>query len=821
MIVRVYCVWLVLFCGVAVAAVPPAITGATPNPIDAGGPYFLMTVTGSGFVPGSTVKWRSVPTNTDYVSPTELKVAITFELRAFAGQYNLTVLNPDGTVSNPYSVLIKPVIATVTPGAVLVGSAATPITVTGIGFNERDDVLVLTISSQRITLPTTWINQANLTAVVPATAFSSPAAATIEVFDRLTGLASALLPFSIIGQPLISAVSPNPIDAGGPGFLLTVMGSGFTPASVVSLAAVPLDTTFVSPSQLRAAITPEHRALSGTYSVTVTAPGGIGSAPSAFRISPVLASLSPASALVGSSPISITAAGIGFTPQSVIAFTFAGLTSRLTTTYVNSSTLTTVIPSSSLSIPGAAAIHVLNSAGQDVSAVMPFTIRSAAAILSASPNIMDAAGPGLLIAVTGAGFVPASVLKWAGTPLGTTFASATQLSATITPALRAFAGTFLLTVTDPAGGTSAGYPVTISPVLFSLSPASAAALGPAIAITAAGAGFTPNSVLRFNTFGLVTAYVNSTTLTAVVPAEALSAAGAASVQVLDFTGPGRSLPQSFSISGTAPIISGVSPAVVPVGTAFTLTVSGSGFFAGSTVLWNGAALITTFAGPAQLSAAVPAELVGSTGTAAVTVSNPGGVVSNGAGVSDRRCDGDHAHQPRPLIPHGWFPSLHVGRQRQRIPAGLNRPVERVAAHHHLCERHSGHSVRAFRHVGGDPHGGYYRLETRGQCLEQPEFHHRAAAARDLNVDAFHSAGGQPRALDRHHRNQLRAGLRSAVERHAAGHQVPGCDRIDRHRTGESAGKRGPGYHLDSQPQRNGFSSRRIHSFRFRARGNRP
>jgi len=217
---------------------------------------------------------------------------------------------------------------------------------------------------------------------------------------------------------------------------------------------------------------------------------------------------------------------------------------------------------------------VLNTAGQDISAALPFAIRGAAGITSVSPNPLDAGGPGVVMTVTGSGFVPESVLKWAGSPLGTTFVSPTQLTATITPALRALAGTFPVTVSDPAGGTSAGYPVTVSPVLFSLSPASAAALSPAITITATGAGFTPNSILRFNMFGLVTAYVNSTILTVVVPFEAFVVAGAAIVQVFDFAGTGRSLLQFFAIFGTTLIISQVSLAEVPVGAAATLTVTG-------------------------------------------------------------------------------------------------------------------------------------------------------------------------------------------------------------------------------------------------------
>jgi uncharacterized protein (TIGR03437 family) len=69
-------------------------------------------------------------------------------------------------------------------------------------------------------------------------------------------------------------------------------------------------------------------------------------------------------------------------------------------------------------------------------------------------------------------------------------------------------------------------------------------------------------------------------------------------------------------------------ATVQLGQATTLTVTGTGFFASSVVEWNGAALSTTFVSGTQLTAALPANLVSATGTAAITVVNPGGIASN-------------------------------------------------------------------------------------------------------------------------------------------------------------------------------------------------
>src|SRR5437899_3872229 len=72
-----------------------------------------------------------------------------------------------------------------------------------------------------------------------------------------------------------------------------------------------------------------------------------------------------------------------------------------------------------------------------------------------------------------------------------------------------------------------------------------------------------------------------------------------------------------------PTVSSIQPTsgAVQSGT-FTLTVNGSSFVAGATVLWNGAARTTTFNSPSQLTAQILASDLLATGTATVTVSNP-------------------------------------------------------------------------------------------------------------------------------------------------------------------------------------------------------
>jgi len=74
----------------------------------------------------------------------------------------------------------------------------------------------------------------------------------------------------------------------------------------------------------------------------------------------------------------------------------------------------------------------------------------------------------------------------------------------------------------------------------------------------------------------------------------------------------------------------VPDATAPGGPAFTLTVDGAGFVAGSVVNWNGSPRATTFVSSSKLTAAILASDIAKASTASVTVVNPspGGGASN-------------------------------------------------------------------------------------------------------------------------------------------------------------------------------------------------
>ncbi len=77
------------------------------------------------------------------------------------------------------------------------------------------------------------------------------------------------------------------------------------------------------------------------------------------------------------------------------------------------------------------------------------------------------------------------------------------------------------------------------------------------------------------------------------------------------------------VSG-APVLGSLTPAVLVAGsTGFVLTVNGSGFTSGSTVLWNGSSRTTTYISSTQLTEVMLASDVSASGLVSITVSNPG------------------------------------------------------------------------------------------------------------------------------------------------------------------------------------------------------
>ncbi len=127
-------------------------------------------------------------------------------------------------------------------------------------------------------------------------------------------------------------------------------------------------------------------------------------------------------------------------------------------------------------------------------------------ISTLTPASATAGSVALTLTVNGANFVSASVVKWNGAALPTSYTSAAQLVAQVPASDIAAAGTAQVTVANPTseGGASAAASFTIAavqdgaPLITSLAPAIAAAGGAALTLAVSGGNFVASSVVQWN-----------------------------------------------------------------------------------------------------------------------------------------------------------------------------------------------------------------------------------------------------------------------------------------------------------------------------------
>jgi len=269
---------------------------------------------------------------------------------------------------------------------------------------------------------------------------------------------------------------------------------------------------------------------------------------------------------------------------------------------------------------------------------LPFTITAAtpgkATLTSLVPASVAAGGDAISIQVNGSAFASGCTAQWNGTVLSTTLFNAGQLSVQIPAALTALPGSGSITVVNPGAPASNAltFAVTAQTAFAgSLIPNSAVAGGPAFTLTVNGGSISSGAIVQWNGTPLATTYVSGlfAHLTAQVPASLIATPGTANVTIVN---PGASPSNAavFTIlPASPPTLASLSPTSATAGSgALTLTISGSNFISGATVLWNGSSLATTFVSSTQLTAQVPANLLTVAGTVVITVWEEGVPASN-------------------------------------------------------------------------------------------------------------------------------------------------------------------------------------------------
>ena len=447
-------------------------TAFSPGAFTAGDGAFTLRVCGSSFISSSVVRWNGIDRPTTFASGAELRVAIPDTDTAVGAIVRITVYNPPpgGGTSNTVNYTINnpaPSITSLVPSSSVVGGAAFTLNVFGSGFLSPS--AVQWNGSDR---PTTFVSNAQLRASISASDLATAGTVQVSVFHPPPGGGTANATFTVGNpKPAITSLSPSSITAGSAGFTLTVTGSGFVSSSVVRWKRSDRPTTFVSSTQLQAAIPASDIVTAGTADVTVSSPAPAGGESSAVTFTfnnpvPTLTSLSPSTAIAAGATFTLTVGGTGFISSSVVRWNG----SDRSTTFVSSTQMRASIGSGDIRDVGDNVVMVFNPApGGGTSNALLFSAGANRPTLSVTPEFLDfsategAASPASrAVSVTNQG---SGTLQWAAEAktsgggdwlkISPTFGNAPSFLLVTADSTGLSAGVYtgLVTLRDTTGGT--------------------------------------------------------------------------------------------------------------------------------------------------------------------------------------------------------------------------------------------------------------------------------------------------------------------------------------------------------------------------------
>jgi len=263
----------------------------------------------------------------------------------------------------------------------------------------------------------------------------------------------------------------------------------------------------------------------------------------------------------------------------------------------------------------------VSSASNEVSVTLTVLAPSVSSI---SPTSGPTSG-GTTVAITGGNFVNGATVRFGATAATNVLVANASTITANTPA--GSAGPVTVTVTNPGGqfaqlinGFTYSTTTGVPPTLTAVSPTTGPTAG-GTQITLSGSNFVSGATVRVG--GVLCTnvqFISTSTLKAVTPAGTV---GAQSVQVQNPDGRNFTLPSAFvytSVTAPAPTVTSVTPNIGPKTGGTFITVLGTNFQPGASVLIGSTAATTvSYLGSTTLTAFTPA---GTVGAKTVLVTNP-------------------------------------------------------------------------------------------------------------------------------------------------------------------------------------------------------
>jgi hypothetical protein len=401
-----------------------------------------VTIYGTGFTNATGVSFGSTAAASFTINNDNSITAIA--PATTPGSVDVTVTSAGGTsaisASDQFTFVGRPVVTGVSPSSGPLAGGGT-VTITGQNLAAASSV---SFGDSRVGF---FVNgDGSLEAYVPAGESAEAVNITVSSLGGTSAVVKADRYTYVSGPPpTVTSVSPRFSAPGGDTSVL-ITGTNFGPDATVQFGQTPADSTYVSGTELTA-VAPGGSA--GAVDVTVTTSGGTSATATGDLFAygaPTVASFTPGSGITGSH---VTVIGNGFAPG--LRVSFGALKSPVVRVLSGTTAVATV--------PNGAAVGTITVADPQGSRTTATTFAPTLSVTGFSPR----QGPaGTVVAVSGIGFLPGSVVRFGGVRAAkVTYVSAGRLRATVP----AGAVSGQLSVTNggaPAGTVRSAAPFTVT-----------------------------------------------------------------------------------------------------------------------------------------------------------------------------------------------------------------------------------------------------------------------------------------------------------------------------------------------------------------------
>jgi photosystem II stability/assembly factor-like uncharacterized protein len=609
----------------AVLAAVPTLTSISPSstPVQTPNPTTAVAIQliGTNFASSAKVFFNGAQNGITVAAPTSscpLPTCLAATLPAallgpFGSTNDIAVLNlpPGGGISQPVTLKVT---APPPPN----DNFANAISITTLTFNDVRDSSGATTESTDPTPPSSCVRQ-----FTPSQGNTGghPNGTYNTIWYKFTPIFSANLNADTLGSSYDTVLS---IWTGSAGSLTSVACGG-------AFLSVPLtaSTTYYIMVSSPGPPFPNPLALGGKSQLNFSYNSG--EYPAA-----TLTSISPTSAKSGDPDLTLTLTGTSFFNGASVQFVNSStfFSNLFPSTFVSTTQLTAVIPASAMALPGSFLVSVINpnptlGASNSLPFVVNLGVYPVPSLNFMFPATVIAGSLPFFLTVNGTNFAPGAVINFNGVAEPTKLNSSQSAFTTIPTADIATAGTVQVTVSNPTpgGGPSAPLSFTITqptvvPNITSVNPATVPA-GIATNFTINGTGFTQGASLDVVGTGggfYSTSFISSTQLS--IPSFAVGGVGTYPIYVVDQAPAGTSAAFNLTVTQPPPpAITSISPVTAATGSAFTLTINGTNFQPGASVMFNGGSFGTNFTSSTQLTVFISLGGVAA-GTYPLSVVNP-------------------------------------------------------------------------------------------------------------------------------------------------------------------------------------------------------